>query len=291
MNRYSPHEFTFQTEWVAGRGVLLVLAFFLGGLGGGLYLVSSLFDYYPGMVLSLFIVAVGKGGSHLLYLGKPLRFWRAFRRPQSSWISRGIIAVTAFALFVALRLAPTVPGLSWLPWTVDDPILRFLAGISALVLIAYTGFALGVVNAIPFWNTAVMPVLFTVYSLLGGVGLTLGLLLGWGSAGMPLAFIERLVLWSMMVAGFLLGVHLWVSFSTNRTAEYSVTQMTTGAVRLYFLGGVVILGLLVPFVIAMLASRFELPHALLLLGVACELAGGFCLRYSILKAGVFFPLA
>jgi len=41
--------YTPQTEWIEGRGLLLWLAFYTGGLGGGLYLVSSYYDSFPGM--------------------------------------------------------------------------------------------------------------------------------------------------------------------------------------------------------------------------------------------------
>jgi sulfite dehydrogenase (quinone) subunit SoeC len=69
-------QFTFQTEWVEGRGFLLVLAFFLGGLGAGLYLLSMYLNFFAGMVTGFLIVAVGKGGAHFMFLGKPWRFWR-----------------------------------------------------------------------------------------------------------------------------------------------------------------------------------------------------------------------
>lgn len=279
-------EFTFEKEWVERRGILLVLAFFLGGLGGGLYLVSTYFHFQTGIVVAFFIVAVGKGGSHLLYLGKPLRFWRAFLRPQTSWISRGIIAVFGFVLFVGLQLAPTIPFLSWLPWSGDNILLQTLAIISSIVLIAYTGFALGVINAIPFWNTALMPLLFILYAIMGGTGLTLGMVSGMGSNAVDIEALEALARLLMIIAAVTIGIYLWISYQVNPTAKYSVRQMIRGQAAPYFIGGVVVLGLVVPFIVASLSA----PPAIIILASACELIGGFCLRYSILKAGVYAPI-
>lgn len=283
-------EFTFEKEWVERRGLLLVLAFFLGGLGGGLYLVSSYFRFYPGIVTAFFIVAIGKGGAHILYLGKPLRFWRAFLRPQSSWISRGIISVVAFVIFTALQLAPTVPFLSWLPWTADNLLIQILATASAIVLIAYTGFALGVVNAIPLWNTALMPLLFILYSILGGVGLALGLVAGWNGQAIPIEKLETLARYLLVIAAAMLAIYLWLSSHVNPAAKYSVMQMIKGRVSPYFIGGVVVLGLVIPLVVGILAFYSQLSPAVIVIAAACELVGGFSLRYSILKAGVYAPV-
>lgn len=283
-------DFTFEKEWAQRRGLLLVLAFFLGGLGGGLYLVSYYFHFYAGMVIALFIVAIGKGGSHLLYLGKPLRFWRAFLRPQSSWISRGIMAVVGFILFVGLQLAPTVPWLSWLPWASDNLLLQILAIASAIVLIAYTGFALGVVNAIPFWNTALMPLLFILYALMGGTGLALGIMAASGGGAAQIAPLEALARVLLIIAAVTIGVYLWLSYHVNPAAKYSVAQLIKGRVAPYFMGGVVVLGLVIPLGVGLLSFYSHVPSAIIAVAAACELIGGFSLRYSIMKAGVYAPI-
>ena len=88
-----------QREWIERRGLLLLTAFYLGGVGGGLFLASLIIGWKAGIPIALGIVALGKGPAHMLYLGRPLRFWRAFRRPHSSWISRGIYFMMSFILF------------------------------------------------------------------------------------------------------------------------------------------------------------------------------------------------
>ena len=63
--------YTRQTEWIDRRGLILWIAFYTGGLGGGLYIVSLFFNSIWGMFIGWLIIAVLKGGAHLLYLGKP----------------------------------------------------------------------------------------------------------------------------------------------------------------------------------------------------------------------------
>jgi len=277
-------EFTFQREWVEKRGFLLVLAFFLGGLGGGLYLASLYLDFHIGMVTGFLIVAVGKGGTHLAYLGKPLRFWRGFLKPQSSWISRGLLALALFLVAAALQLAPTVSWFSWLPWTSHNLFLQVVVIIGALGLVTYTGFALGVVNAIPFWNTSLMPLLFLACALSGGLGLALGM----GGGAAERALMENVLAGLLIIVAGLLGFQLLVAYHTSPAAKQSVKELAIGKAAPYFMGGVVVIGLVLPLAIVALAH--QLPVYVISLGAGLELVGGFCLRYSILKAGIYSPL-
>lgn len=282
-------EFSFQREWVERRGFFLVLAFFLGGLGSGLYLVSLYFDFYAGLVTGFLIVAVGKSGAHLIYLGKPWRFWRGFLRPQTSWISRGLLAIALFLVFAALQLAPTVPQLSWLPWTADNLAIQTLAIIGAVAVMAYTGFALGVVNAIPAWNTALMPILFMAYSLLGGSGLALSIVSA-SQSPIDSTALEMIATWLLIFAAMLMGIYLWVTYYTTTAGKRSVVELIKGKASIYFVVGVAVLGIVIPLCIAGYALINEVPRGVLLVGAICELVGGFSMRYSILKAGIYAPL-
>ena len=119
---------TYQQEWITQRGILLWLAMYAGGLGGGLYLVSLYFNSFIGMLVSLLIVAGLKGGFHFAYLGKPLRFWRIMFRPRTSWLTRGFIFVVLFVGFAAIQLMLA----HWLPGTVWEILFKVLAGLMAV---------------------------------------------------------------------------------------------------------------------------------------------------------------
>lgn len=282
-------EFTFQTEWVEKRGIFLVIAFFLGGLGSGLYLISLYLDFYIGLVTSFLIVLVGKSAAHMIYLGRPWRFWRGFLRPQTSWISRGLFAMVLFVVAVALQLAPTLPQFDWLPWTAHNLAIRILAIIGAISLMAYTGFALAAVKAIRSWNTGIMPVLFIAYSIMGGTGLALGMLSGIKS-GIDLNSVETISLYLLIIGAVLLGIYLWATYVTTREGKRSVFELIKGRASPYFLVGVVALGLVIPLCVASFALVSKVPTVVIAVTSACELVGGFSMRYSILKAGAYTPL-
>ena len=56
-----------QTEWIEKRGILLWLAFYTGGLGGGLYLVSLFFNNIWGMLIG-WILALGMSFFDMVHL-------------------------------------------------------------------------------------------------------------------------------------------------------------------------------------------------------------------------------
>src|SRR3989338_3302609 len=70
-------ELTEQEEW----GWLLAVDLFLGGMGGGLFLLFLIFNLSPSIaVLSLGLVALG-AVVLMVELGRPLRAWRALCKP------------------------------------------------------------------------------------------------------------------------------------------------------------------------------------------------------------------
>src|SRR3972149_1596892 len=167
-----PYEFmvsyTPQVQWIEKGGIKLLLAFFFIELGAGMFLVASLFNNLMAMAIGWFLCAVLGGGFHLLYLGKPLRFWRMLLSSgwKTSWISRGLIFVI---LFLVLGLANMVLSQLAMRFTV----LVFVADISAFLTIIYGGFAMNFANGIPLWNTALLPILYVISGLLGGAEVTL----------------------------------------------------------------------------------------------------------------------
>lgn len=280
-------QFSFQTDWVEGRGIFLILAFYLGGLGAGLYIISLYFNFFAGMVTGFLIVLIGKSGAHLIYLGKPLRAWRGFAKPQTSWISRGLITILIFLIPAALQLGAVR---SWLPWTGDNLALQVFVFIGAFVLMAYTGFALSAVRAIPAWNTSMMPVLFITYSILGGAGLGLGILaLVQNKVNMHL--LETIVICMLIIVAILMGIYLWATYYTTPAGNRSVIEMIKGRASPFFLVGVVVLGMVVPICVGVISlTTGNVPPVVVSIASLCELIGGFSMRYSIFKAGVYAPL-
>ncbi len=276
---------TYQSEWIDRRGILLWLALYTGGLGGGLYLVSLFFDNLTGMLAGLLIVAVLKGSFHIAFLGKPLRFWRIMFRPHTSWLARGFIFVVLFVGSAAIQLilSYSVPGSIW------ELLFKIAAGAAAFGVAIYTGFVLNHVKAVSFWNSPLLPVLFIMCGLMGGFGLlTLIGLLG-GDINMHIA--EAGSRWLLIINVLLIVVYLWSAMKRDETGKRSVVDQMRGKSALTFWAGVVGLGIAIPLIIAVFSYFIgDATSAILIVGVVCEVAGGMALRYSILKAGIYKPL-
>jgi formate-dependent nitrite reductase membrane component NrfD len=277
--------YTRQTEWIDRRGIFLWIAFYAGGLGGGLYLVSLYFNSLWGMFISWLIIAVIKGGAHLIYLGKPLRFWRIILRPNSSWLARGIIFVFTFIIFTAIQLILSY----WLTGSAAEIVFKSLAGIAALAVTVYTGFVLNTVKAVPFWNSTLLPLLFVLCGIMGGFGLSVIIALNGGNVVLSAA--ETGSRWLLIINALLIVVYLWTAANRETTGRKSVMEQMRGNLAPIFWIGIVALGIVIPLAIAFSSYiAGEASPALLVTGVVCEVIGGLALRYCVLKAGAYKPL-
>ncbi len=276
--------YTRQTEWIDRRGIFLWIAFYAGGLGGGLYLVSLLFNSLWGMFISWLIIAVIKGGTHLMYLGRPWRAWRIITRPQTSWLARGFIFVMAFVLFGAIQMMFS----RWLPGTAAEIVFKVLAGIMAFGVATYTGIILKNVKGVPFWNSLLLPVLFVICGILGGFGLAVLIALNGGDVNLAAA--EMGSRWLLITNALLIVVYLWQASRREAVGKQSVLQQISGESAPVFWTGVVVLGIIMPIAVAISGLIVAIPPSLLLAAVICEIIGGLTLRYCVLKAGAYKPL-
>jgi formate-dependent nitrite reductase membrane component NrfD len=284
-----------QREWGFGgqrkwRDGLLLLAFFFGGVGAGQFLISTLLEKWPlSALIGLLIVLIGKGAAHILFLGRPSRFWRIFFRPQTSWISRGLIFMVIFVVFGALYLAPDL-GFDWLPWSSTSTtgiVLWIVAAFASLCMMIYDGFLLMSGRSIPAWHNGIIPLLFAIYSLDSGIALTstLSALSGRIETVAEAAYTDMLVLLAVLAS---LGVYLLSMAGASPAARLSLRNLLRGGVAPFFIGGTIIAGVVVPLILIYLASSIlYLEVALSLIAVAGILAllGDLFVRHSILKVG------
>jgi formate-dependent nitrite reductase membrane component NrfD len=276
--------YTRQTEWIDRRGILLWIAFYAGGLGGGLYLVSLLFNSLWGMFISWLIIAVIKGGTHLMYLGKPWRAWRIITRPQTSWLARGFIFVILFVGLGAVQMMLS----HWLPGSAAEIAFKVLAGIMAFGVATYTGIILKNVKGVPFWNSLLLPVLFVICGVLGGFGLAVVIALNGGGINLDAA--ETGSRWLLLANVLLIVIYLWQTSRRESIGKQSVLEQIRGENAPVFWIGVVLFGIVIPLAIALSGIIVHVPSALLITAVVCEIIGGLALRYCVLKAGAYKPL-
>lgn len=279
-------DYTPQTEWINGRGILLWLAFFFIELGAGVFFVASFFKSLEAMLIGWLICGVIGGGVHIMYLGHPFRFWRMIRKPGSSWISRGLIFVSIFLTLGLVHMA-------LVQWASSSVALVVVVDLFAFLTIVYGGFAMNSVNGIPLWNTALLPILYAVSGIWGGAGIALGVALGTGAVstlGVSLEEWIRLLLISYIV---LLIVYLISVRYTNPTGKVSVRRIVAGSYWPIMWFVVVLVGLVIPITvvgISFINGIESMPLFVLYFSILCELIGDITMRYLILKDGLYSPL-
>lgn len=275
-------DYTPQTAWIEGHGIFIWLAEVMGLLGGGLYLVSLYFNTVAGMLIGWLMIVVVKSALHFAHLGKPSRFWRLFLRAGTSWLARGLLFVVLFAVFGGLQLflSYSFPGSS------VELFFRIFAAVLALLVVAYSGFVMNYVNGIPFWNSALLPLLFLVFGVLGGLALLL-LILPAGDRGATLRLMPLLVCASVC----LLALYLWSATYMGPAARRSVRELVQGRLALYLWGGIGVCGVLVPVLTTLYMYLARSQSSVLLDASALGLLiGVFSLNFCMLKAGVYRPL-
>ncbi|MGD0779877.1 MAG: DmsC/YnfH family molybdoenzyme membrane anchor subunit [Dehalococcoidales bacterium] len=277
--------YTRQTEWIDKRGILLWIAFYAGGLGGGLYLVSLYFNSLWGMFISWLIIGVIKGGTHLLFLGKPGRFWRIMFRPQTSWLARGFIFVVLFVGSGAIQLMLS----HWMPGSVPEILFKVSTGILAFGVAVYTGIILKNIKGVPFWNSILLPILFVLCGILGGFGLSVVIALAGGDVNLSAAEWGSRVL--LIANALVIILYLFKAEQREEVGKQSVMEQLRGNNAPIFWIGIVASGIAIPLAIAVTSLiAGEIASGLLVFGVICEIIGGLALRYCVLKAGAYKPL-
>lgn len=278
---------------------------FLGGLGGGCYLIGVLSDLF--LPIDLLVPRAGVFlGPPIVFIGtlflladleRPAQAIRAFLRPSNSWIARGTIVLSVFIILGAIHIAFWIWPYDWMTKAVTlRKILGVVNGIFGLLTIIYAGLLLGALRPIPIWCTPVLPLLFLISGLSTGLmAISIALYgLGWGrdhfiattlaSYDTVLILIEGLV-----VFFYLQGSHL---LEASRT---SIRKILRGDLAVAFWVGFVFLGLVLPFVAGVIqgaSSPSTWPTSFLqvLSAAVPGLVGGYFLRHVIVAAGIRIPM-
>lgn len=279
--------YRFQRYW----DVPMANAFFCGELGAGIFFISVLFGYAPGMLAGLLITNILKTYFHVAHMGVPMKSWRAMLRPDRSWISRGLIAIMVWSAFgglhvlnlwfdleAAVGFGPIVSGL-----------IKLIAMAAALVVMTYQGFAMSHSTAISLWSTGLMPVSSLVYSLTAGTMVML--VFGWNGflTEQPgqLSLLSNAALMLLAVIGVVLLSLLHAAYHGSPGGRTSVELLLKSRYAKWFLGMVWGAGLIVPALLLWAGSG---SYPAVVLAAVGMLAGYYAFRLLIFKAGVFEPI-
>ena len=263
--------------------MLIVWYFFLGGIAGGAYFTAAIADNFGGArdravarvgyLLSLPLVAVC-GILLIADLGVPTRFMNMVGTLKF-WdpMSIGAWAVGVFGLFTFVSSVLSLSS------SASRAALRRKIGIVGIFfgffLASYTGVLLSN-SALPFWRDArLMGALFLASGASTGIAaITLIMFATGQAAGEGWGRLKRADHVSMVIEAVLL-IALVVLLGAG------AKPLVSGHYATLFWGGLVGVGLVVPFVLDFVGHRARAVGAL---AAALVLIGGFVLRYVVLMS-------
>ena len=295
-------------------GELAVFYLFLGGVGAGTVAVCSLADllwvrrpfgstalvHKPsvaaeartldyGFLAGLIILATGTA-CLVLDLGRADRVLTLFLAPRLSVMSVGayaLLSLLVLGAFLVLTSLFYLPEISRRVVSAAE-IAAIIIGVAVMV---YTGVLLATVGGVSLWWSALLPALFLLSSVSGGIAVVLALSavaedcprLATLSRNLALIDMAVIALEVLVAAAF-----LWESArDPNPGTIAGLAILTQGSAAKAWWLGFGIFGLALPLVIEALTGGFRLlPRRALALAAVAVLLGAFCLRWSVVEAGV-----
>jgi protein NrfD len=135
--------------------------------------VEGLEKLAPVVLLAAFSVLLAALFAIGMDLGHPFRFWRAYVNPNFGslmtwmiWLHTVYLGILGFKLYAYWRGEDTVDR-----WRRSLDTATYASIPIGIALIAVIGGLFGVIAARPFWNASVLPLMFFIASLVGGLGL------------------------------------------------------------------------------------------------------------------------
>jgi formate-dependent nitrite reductase membrane component NrfD len=227
---------------------------------------------------------------HILYLGKPSRFWRAMppftNAWRTSWIARGSFFTATFSLFGLLQLITS----SYMPGNWLDIAMKVIAGFFCVLTAIYCGFMMSYCKSVPFWNTGLLPIVIMNAGIADGLALLIavGMVTSLGN----FAALENASRILLLVNVLLIGTLVMNSSYRSETAGYSAKELLAGRTAVSFWLGVIVLGIIVPLGISVqtLFAGENVSHGWMIIAIIAHTIGAFALKYSILKVGIYEPI-
>lgn len=239
----------------------------------------------PAYGAGLFTVAFGMV-CLLADLGRPDRVLQLLLNPSLSFISVGIYLLL-FTLVCAIGLCIVWTfGASFLPrWLVL--MLHIGCVLGSFAVMTYTGLLLSSMQAIPFWHTVWIPVLFVLSDLSAGAGLCIAVVLMTSGDDLFRTTLSRIKRWDVIAIGaqaLCLVLLLGTTVFRGLTAQASATMLLSGSVAPQFWIMVVGMGIVFPLLVRC-ADRFGSSRVMLVVS-ASLLISCFFLRWCIVYVGM-----
>jgi formate-dependent nitrite reductase membrane component NrfD len=264
------------------------LYLFAAGVAGGGFFAAFLVNLFTGwkhedllkIATWIGVPLVGLGTLLLIAdLGNQLTFWHLVVRflPLSAmsigtWILI-LWAIGAVALLVLWLAESDVPVFRILRGLVPlKKVLAWIIFLLSAILITYTGVLLSTTNR-ELWSTVLLPVLFVISAISTGLAATF----------LVAVLLKKEIPARLGQAAAVLEVYELVALIAFLIAV-PAGVLITGPLSLWFWIGVIVIGMLVPFVLELVTWRTS-PAILVVTMAICVLIGGIILRAVVVVGG------
>jgi formate-dependent nitrite reductase membrane component NrfD len=280
----------------------IVLYFFLGGLAGGSFLVSTIAHLF-GSEEDAPLIRVGRYLSFVSILISPILLIKDLGRPERflhmlrvlklrSVMSIGTWALSTFGLlcgFTAVYQAAQDGLLNWFPLMArlikafPIKVIESIASLFGMVVATYTGVLLAA-TAVPVWARArniLGPLFFT--SGLSTALAAISLILSLGRNNQNKDTLERVERAELIAATTELGLIA----ALPKTLGPLSKPLFKGRTGIFFLGGTISSGLIAPLLLRLgwKVTRKSTPRNINIIASLLVLGGGLILRYVWIVAG------
>jgi formate-dependent nitrite reductase membrane component NrfD len=203
-----------------------------------------------------------------------------------SWMAVGIVLLSVAALLLFLVALRHTVNIKMLSAVVDAGWFGVLLAAVGLLVTIYSGFLIAAAPGVPFWNTALIPVLWLLSASVCALALTELLIHRDDVAKFTVRAGTALEVAELIAVLALVNLAIYGGTTAARSSGWALVY---GPLAPAFWGGVVAVGILTPLAIGLVSWRREIR---LLLTVAAILAliGALILRIVVLQAGVFEPV-
>lgn len=295
----------------SGAGAVLVLAFlelanlgrygvrplsgkFVRVFGRALFFMRRRFAAPHDLLVAGWLVAAGLlllGAACLFIdLGHPDRIWRLLITTAPT-----VMTVGGWALIASITCAGIFFVLSVLDHSRFKPtyilVLAIVSMVVAFITMLYTGLLLQSFASVMAYRTWMIPALFTLSSLSCGIALVIGVdsfvdsrMLSVGALSRLLRFDRILIVLELVLLGMYV---LWVV--NQQSLELTTTALFSGELASWLWGGLVVGGLIVPFIMERFYGLGS-SKGMNLIIAGCILGGGLVLRLCIADLSTLDPI-
>jgi formate-dependent nitrite reductase membrane component NrfD len=282
---------TYNVEHHEAMGVLIVIYFFMSGLGAGAFLTAAGLRLFGGekyvkvektAAIAAPLLLIPGLLFLLLDLGQPSRFFNLFFyfNPASvaSW---GVWIVNIFLAISVLYAFLHVIGKA----AVARP-LAYLGFVVALVVGFYSGMLLYQMQGHILWHSALVPVIFLVSAIASGLAVVLLLS---GSADPDQTHLLSKVLAVVVSVDLVLALTEVLTLARSSGEKAAAAEVIlSGGYGFLFVGVYLIVGLIVPLVVL---TRQQKNRNVQVAAAVMILVGTLAMRYAIVMGGQALPLS